>query len=281
MKRFSLNKCWLLSGLLFFCLNVEWADAELGAESKKLATEDAPLVGEEVMEFNLGYSFNRSTKQWGTNWETTHREELTEHWIEPTLTYGLTKDFDVWLSAGYANLEDLESDPSHGGGVTDLDFGLKWGLIQDDSKALYLSWLNGFTAPVGRYETENHLGPGGRFWRYNSAVVLTKGLWERWVWDFETFGSLAFGEHRENERGTIGINTALGYALFESVQPEIELNYEHGFMRKDHDADVLAITAGLICPIEKWSLIVGLGAQQGIAGRCEDKKNERVVDDHL
>jgi hypothetical protein len=52
-------------------------------------------------------------------------------------------------------------------------------------------------------------------------------------------------------------------------------------MRKDHDADVLAITAGLICPIEKWSLIVGLGAQQGIAGRCEDKKNERVVDDHL
>jgi len=273
-----LKGCWpLFAGLVLVCFNIKAGYAELGAASKKLATEDAPTVGNGVLEMNLGYTFSRATSSWGKDWETLHREELGEHWIEPAMTFGFTQDLDAWLSVGYADLRDLDSRPDNGGGVTNLDFGLKWGVIQDDERGLYLSWLNGFTAPTGRYETESHLGPGDRFWSYNTGLVLTKGFLERWVLDLETFGSLAFGEHRENDRGSLGVNTAVGYALFDYIQPEIELNYEHGFMRKDHDSDVLAVTAGVICPIEKWNLIVGLGAQQGIAGRCEDKKTSALL----
>jgi len=238
-------------------------------EHAKINTDDAAPVDPGHFELELGYSFTRAKRQWDDKWSEESRGLTREHAVELGLTYGLVENLDVGLGMGYADLYDRDSDLRDGGGVTDLGVGLKWRFYHNEDLKLSLAYLPGLTLPVGRESDSDRLGPSQEFWSLDQKLALSKD-WGRWTANADVGYSLPFGGKRGDARGTLESNLAVGYQLYDWLQPEVELNYAHDFVHKGHDSDLLAVTAGLVMPLsDRWRASVGV--QQAIAGRNADR----------
>lgn len=108
-----------------------------------------------------------------------------------------------------------------------------------------------------------------RFTSLYNGIAVSKDWTDRLTSNLDIGYACALGGHREGYRGTLSANAALGYHVTEWLQPEIELNYSHDLARGG-DSDLLAVTAGLIiCASDH--VRVGVGVQQGVAGRNADQ----------
>jgi len=244
-------------------------------ECAKLNTEDAVPVRPGEYELGFAYSFTRAARQWGNHWDGQNRGLMQEHAFEVTLTRGVVENLDMGISLGYADIYDRDDVAGYGRGLMDMSIGAKWRFYHDEDLELSLAYLPGITVPTGRRSNSNHIGPSQEYWSIDQKLALTK-FWGRWTMNADLGYSLPLGEDADGARGMMDSNVALGYQVYAWLQPEIELNYAHDFVRGDHDADALAVTAGLIMPLgESWRLDVGV--QKSIAGRNSDRGMAGIV----
>jgi hypothetical protein len=147
--------------------------------------------------------------------------------------------------------------------VTDLELSAKWRFYHDAASGLSIAYVPGLALPTGSRSVSD------RFASLYNGVALTKDWTDRLTSDFDLGYACPFGGPREAHRGTLSANAALGYHVTPWLQPEIELNYAHDFVRGG-DSDMLAVTGGfIICASEHLRL--GVGVQQGVAGRNADR----------
>jgi len=250
-------------------------------EHAKLNTEDATPVDPGHFELEFAYSFTRATRQWDDHWSGENRGLMREHGFEVGLTYGVVENLDVGFGVGWADIYDRDYDaddiagPHYGRGATDLAIGAKWRFYHNEERGLSFAYVPGLTVPTGRRSNRNHIGPSQEFWSFDQRLAMSKD-WGRWTMNADLGYSLPFGSRRDDARGTLDANLAVGHQLYEWLQPELELNYAHDFVHRGGDADVVAVTGGVIMPLsESWR--VETGVQHAIAGRNADQATAAMV----
>lgn len=237
-------------------------------EHSKLNTQDADPLGEGAwqLQFNLGYS--RSTRQWDSSWKDEPRARSYEWGNQEVLTYGVADELDLGIGLGYAGLADDDAGLESGHGLSDLAVSGKWRFFEKEDSGFAAAYLPTLTVPVGKASTTDRLGPSQEFWSLDTRFAVVKDWSNRWSANFDSGYVAVFGD-RGDSRGSISANGAVNYRLFPWLQPEVELNYGHDFIRDDRDADVVAITVGADLPVSD-RVCARAGAQRGLAGRNAD-----------
>jgi len=244
-------------------------------ECAKLNTEDAMPVGPGEFELEFVYSFSRASRQWSDHWRGENRGLAREHDFELGLTYGVVENLDIGVGLGYADMYDRDDPAGYGRGLMDVGIGAKWRFYHNEALDLSLAYLPGITIPFGRRSGSDHIGPSQEFWSIDQKLAMSK-FWDRWNLNADVGYSLPLGEDADGARGTLDSNVALGYQLYDWLQPEVELNYAHDFVTGDSDSDQVALTAGLIMPIsDTWRVDVGL--QHSLAGRNSDRGTTAIL----
>jgi len=247
-------------------------------EHGKINTGDATPVEPGHYEVQTGCSYSRSKRLWDRDGDTQGRALTREHSVSLELAAGVADDFDVGIASSYDWLRDDENDyddadgelgPRRGSHFGDLGFGARWRFLNLENRSLQMAYIAGFTAPTGSHDTSREMGTSERFWSFDQSLVATKD-WGRWTANAEAAFSLPFGEHRDDDRGTLGLNLAAGYQALTWLQPELEVNYEREYERNEYDPETISGTAGVIMPLTGM-VSVKAGAQQGLWGRNADK----------
>ena len=159
--------------------------------------------------------------------------------------------------------------PSTGRGFTGMKVSGRYRFYSNEKRRLEIAYMAGMTIPTGSGSGQNDIGVSQEFWSLEQAVVINKD-WERWTINGDIGFSLPMGNKRENARGSLSIDLALGYQIVPWLQPELELNYSHDYLADADHAQMLAMTAGLVMPINE-TLYVNIGVQQGVWGKNADK----------
>ena len=232
-------------------------------EHAKLGTQDATPLDPGCWEIDFAYALERSHRAFDNSWGQTGRPTLREREFSTSIQYGLVPDVAIGIAVGHANVADRGEEHLRAGGVTDLGLFAKWRFYNDEAAGLSMAYVPALTLPTGSRRVSDGFAS-----LYN-GVALTKDWTDRLTSDFDLGYSFPFGGPRDGYRGTLSADVALGYHVTQWLQPEVELNYGHDFVRSG-DSDLLAVTAGLIvCANDHLRL--GVGVQQGIAGRNADK----------
>jgi hypothetical protein len=176
---------------------------------------------------------------------------------------------DLSVGSGYTWLEDKDSGLAAGHGIADTSLSAKWRFFEDEQDGLGVAFVPTFTMPTGRKSTANRLGPSQNFLTMDTRFALVKDWSERWSSNVDIGYVIPFGD-REDYRGSLGANVAVGYHLLSRFQPELELNYNRDFIAGSQDADRIAVTVGADMPFSDRVCVRG-GVQQGIAGRNTDQ----------
>lgn len=214
-------------------------------------------------EIDFGYELERARHSFDNSWGHTGRPTLREREFDTAIQYGLVPGLAIGIAAGHSNVLDRNEEHVMSGGVTDLTLAAKWRFYNDAASRLSIAYVPALTLPTGSRSVSD------RFASLYNGVALSKDWTDRLTSDFDLGYAYPFGGPREGYRGTLSADAALGYHVTRRLQPEIELNYAHDFVRGG-DSDMLAATAGLIvCASDH--LRVAVGVQQGVAGRNVDK----------
>ena len=176
----------------------------------------------------------------------------------------MTDDLDLGVGLGYARLTDEASGLAAGNGLTDLAVSSKWRFFGKEGSGIAWAYVPTLTVPMGTSTSETRLGPSQEFWSLDTRFAIVKDWLNHWSMNGDIGYVAVFGDRGDN-RGSLGANGAVGYRLFPWLQPEVELNYNHTFIRADRDANVIAATLGAVMPISD-SLCVRAGVQHGITG---------------
>jgi len=245
-------------------------------EHAKINTADASPVDPGQFELETSFVYTRSKRAWDSSGSTHSRGLFREQTIGFSFTAGLVDNVDINISGGYSWLRDDDFD---GGGdepaslraddFTDLEVSGRYRFFHDEERNLEIAYIAGVTIPTGSRSGADRIGTSQEFWSFNQTLVATKD-WGQWTLNGDIGYSLPIGNKRQNARGTLNMDLALGYQVLPWLQPVVELNYSHNFMSGEDDAQVLAVTAGLIMPINDF-LRVTVGVQQGIWGENADK----------
>jgi hypothetical protein len=223
------------------------ADGEsVTCEHAKLATQDATPTDPGAWEFDIGYELERVHHRFDNSWGPAGRPVLREREVDVAVQYGLVPDVSIGIAAGYANVLDGGAAPAHAGGMTDVELSAKWRCYDDPESGLSIAYVPALALPTGNHTVSDRLTS-----------------------DFDLGYAFAFGGRREGYRCTLSADAALGYHVTQWLQPEIELNYAHDFVRGG-DSDVLAVTAGLIV-CANAHVRLGVGVQHAVAGRNADR----------
>jgi len=186
------------------------------------------------------------------------------------VTIGVAPNLDVGLGLDYVWLHEEDSDgPRRGRSIGDLSFGGRYRFYRSEALSLEIAYITGFTVPTGSRSDRDDLGTSQEFWSWDNAVALSKD-WGRWTANAELGFSLPFGEKRGEARGTLVANLAVGYQIFDWLQPEVELGYFRDYFESDDCADALALTVGLVMPVNDL-VRVNVGVQHGLWGRNADQ----------
>lgn len=248
----------------------EYSIAEVNCcEHSRLNTGDASPLGKGAvqLQFNAGYGY--SSRQWDASGNGIDRNRADSWEIGPVLTYGVRDDLDLGIGFGYAWLRDKDSGLQRGQGLTDVAVSAKWCFYEDKDLGLAMAYLPTLTIPTGEQSSATRLGPGQEFWSLDTRFAVVKDWSERWSSNLDFGYESAFGD-REDFRGSLSANMALGYQFLPWLQPELELNYNHDLIANDRDADWVAVTAGVVLPVSEL-LCVRTGIQQAVAGRNTDQ----------
>ena len=243
--------------------------AAVRCEHGKLNTQDADPLGEGAwqLQFNLGYG--RSTLQWDSSWQEERRDRSYEWSNQEVLTYGVSDTLDLGLGLGYAGLADDDTGLESGHGLSDLAASGKWRFFEKEAWGMAVAYLPTLTIPVGKDSTTDRLGPSQEFWSLDTRFAVVKDWSERWSANFDIGYVAAFGKGAGCP-GSFSANGAVGYQLLRRLQPEVEMNYSHDFVREGGDADLVAMTVGFDMPFSDRVCARG-GVQHGLAGRNADR----------
>lgn len=254
------------------------AAEEISVEHGKINTADASPVDPGHFELEPSFSYTRSERAWDASGHSHGRELFREQNIGLSFTAGLVENADLNISGGYSWLKDNDNDfdegddligPSRGEDFTDLEVSGRYRVFNNEEIHLETAYIAGMTIPTGSSSDLDAIGTSQEFWSFNQTLVATKD-WGRWTLNGDIGYALPIGNKRENARGTLNSDVALGCQILPWLQPEVELNYSHDYLENEDDAQMLAVTAGLVMPVNE-TLRVNLGVQQGVWGENADK----------
>ncbi|MBI5583016.1 MAG: transporter [Deltaproteobacteria bacterium] len=246
-------------------------------EHGKLNTADASPVEPGSLDVEFGYGYTWAKNAWDRDGKSRSRGLREEHSLGLTrsnfpwgVTVGVFQDFDLSLGLEYLWLFDGDQlNPTRGQGMSDLGLGARYRFLNWAEYHLEAAYIVGLTIPTGNSADGHSLGTSQDFWSWENVLVVTKD-WGSWTANADLGYSLPFGEKRGPARGTFSANLALGYQIFPWLQPEVELNYTRDFATEGDPGENLAVTAGLVLPINDL-LRVNLGVQHSIWGRNSDQ----------
>jgi hypothetical protein len=254
----------------------EAAESGLVIEHAKLNTADASPVDPRHVELEFGYSNTWARHAWDTDGDSHGRGLAREQALGLALTVGIVQNLDVSVGLDYLWLHDSESDSATtGDDIGDLGVSGRYRFFSSEQHRIEAAWISGLTAPTGSRSNERELGSSQEFWSWDNSLVLTKD-WTRWTMNAEVGWSQPFGEKRGDDRGTLSANLAAGYQLLAWLQPVIELNSGREFEAGEDDATSVAVTFGLVMPINDC-LRVNLGLQQGVWGENTDRATTALL----
>jgi hypothetical protein len=257
---------------------------EAGPEHGKINTPDASPVDPGHFEIESSYTYLHSKRFWDNSGNTHTRGLAREQSLGLTVTAGVIENFDVAVGGSYGWLKDKDNafdpddadfGPQKGHDFGDLEISGRYRFYESKEHSLSLAYIGGFTLPTGSSSNREEIGTSQEFSSFNQTLVASKD-WGKWTANADIGYALPFGDKRENARGTFNADAALGYQYLPWLQPELELNFGHDFLTDEKDSQVLAVTAGLVMPIND-RLRVNLGVQQGLWGRNNDKETTLSV----
>ncbi len=260
------------------------ASEESAVEHGKINTADASPVDPGPFEIEPSFAYTRSERRWDSGGHAHGRGLLRERNIGLSFTAGLVENVDVNLSTGYSWLQDNDNDfdgdgeligPSRGEDFTDLELSGRYRFYNNEERHIEIAYIAGVTVPTGSSSDQDEIGTSQEFWSFNQTVAATKD-WGKWTLNGDVGYALPIGNKREAARGTLQADVALGYQVKAWLQPELELNYSRDLLANEDDAQVLAVTVGLIMPLDA-TLRVNIGVQQGIWGENADKATTLVT----
>ena len=237
------------------------------ARHQKINTQSATVVESGHMEVDLNYLYidqigtksGAFSNAFGTTRQT--RSKMRYHQAMLAVTYGLMDTMDITARIGWADIKDRENPygDSHGKGLTDLEITLK-NVFYENEQGVRLAYVAGFGIPTGKASRTNHLRIGKKYWSFIQQLVLTRDINEQWTMNADVGYRLPFGRTRDayapefgrrmhKTRGTLDGNVALGYTGIDILQPVVELNYAHEFLKSDSGSDLLGFTLGAIVPL--------------------------------
>ncbi len=251
--------------------------ADASPEHSKINTLDASPVDPGHYEIETAYAYTRAYRAWDKDSSAHRRGFTSEQAVGVTVTAGLVTDLDVALSFGHAWIQDKDHDadddgvpgPKSGQGLGDLGISGRYRFFHSEEQALDLAYSGGFTLPSGTRGGDFDIGTSQAFWSFDQTLAASKD-WGAWTANAALGASLPLGGERGNARGTLTADVAGGYQILPWLQPEVELNYSREVIASGDDADLLAVTAGLVMPVHD-SLRLLLGVQQGVWGRNADQ----------
>lgn len=250
--------------------------SECSPERGKIGTADASPVDPGHVELEFGYSWSQARRAWDSDRNSEGRDLAREQAAGLAVTAGIVRDIDVSVCMDYLWVRDDGNDsPTTGDDLGDLSIGGRWRFLSVEDHAFEVAWISGFTMPTGREEDEHELGTSQGFWTWDNALAVSKD-WGRWTANGDVGYALAFGKDRDDARGTFTADVAAGYHVLDWLQPEVELNYGRDLVRNEADCESLAVTAGLVMPLNE-TVRVNTGIQQGVWGRNCDKVTSYVL----
>jgi hypothetical protein len=257
---------------------------EISIEHGKINTADASPVDPGHFELEPSFAYTRSERFWDESGHSHGRGLYREQNIGLSFTAGLVDNVDVNINGGYSWLKDNDNDfdgdgeltgPFRGEDFTDLEMSGRYRFYNDEERHLEIAYIAGVTIPTGNSSDQDEIGTSQEYWSFNQTLVATKD-WGRWTLNGDIGFALPIGNKRENARGSFNADLALGYQALPWLQPEVELNYGHEMLTDENDEQVLAVTAGLVMPIND-TLRVNVGVQQGLWGESTDKSTTLVT----
>lgn len=257
---------------------------DIAVEHGKINTADASPVDPGHFEMEPSFSYTRSERTWDSGGHAQGRGLFRDQTIGLSFTAGLVENVDVNLSTGYSWLKDNDNDfdedgelfgPSRGEDFADLEVNGRYRFYSNEERHVEIAYIAGLTIPTGNSSDQEGIGTSQEFWSFNQTLVATKD-WGQWTLNGDLGYALPIGNKRDDARGTLSADIAVGYQLKSWLQPEVELNYSRELLANEDDAQVLALTAGLIMPLNE-TLRVNVGVQQGIWGENADKATTVVT----
>jgi hypothetical protein len=251
-------------------------EAALAIEHAKLGTADASPVDPRHVELEFGTSGTWGRHAWDADGDVHGRGSVREQALGLAVTVGVVENLDVGVGLDYLWLHDDDSDSATtGNGIGDLAVGGRYRFFSSEKQGIEAAWITGVVAPTGSRSDEHELGCSQEFWSWDNSLVLTKD-WTCWTMNGEVGWSQPFGEKRGDDRGTLSANHATGYQLLPWLQPVVELNCAHELDVGADDATLVAVTAGLVMPLNDC-LRLNLGVQQGIWGENADRATTAML----
>ena len=262
---------------------VSASEEDEGIEHGKINTADASPVDPGHIEVEPSYSYTQATRFWDNHGNAHDRGRADEHAAGVSVTVGVFNNFDVNVSGQYLWLRDKENDfdedgdlgPENGNNFGGLDISGRYRFLENKELGLEMAYIAGFTIPTGSNSDQNEIGTSQQYWNFNQMLVATKD-WGKWTANFDIGYALPLGDKREDARGTFQSDLAAGYQVLPWLQPEVELNYSRDFFAYIDDSEVLAMTIGLVMPINK-QLRINTGVQQGLWGQNADKATSVIA----
>jgi hypothetical protein len=242
------------------------APSGVAPEHGKAATADASPVDPGVLEAEVGYEPTWNNRGGRAGFD--RSEPGQAHSFAAALTYGVAPDVDLNVSGGFGSvydaghLHDDGSAPSRGSGVSDVAFGARWRFLNLSAQALELAATADAIAPSGSRCSPTRIGLSQEYWSARGALVASKDLGAV-TSNLELGLEAPVAGDAGGLRSVFQANGAVGYQVTGWLQPEVELNYEAAI---GLDAQVLAVTAGLVAPFGDGHRLVG-AVQQGVWGR--------------
>jgi hypothetical protein len=162
--------------------------------------------------------------------------------------------------------EDTTEGPTHGFEWGDLGVAGRWRFYDSAEKKLEISYIATVFAPTGRRSNLDHLGASQGYTSLDNSFAFTKdiGRWNSTV-NLGYNSPLAHWERTNHYYGTTHANFAVGYQVFNWLQPEVELVYLHDFGGHGQTANLASVVLGLIMPLGEH-LRLELGIQQDVLG---------------
>lgn len=287
MSHPSFSTAIALACLLGFVPAVQAATTEsdeVTIEHGKINTADASPVDPGHFELEPSFAATRSERYWDAGGHSHGRGLYREHNIGFSFTAGLVDNVDVNINGGYSWIKDNDNDfdgdgdltgPFRGEDHTDLEISGRYRFYHNEAQHLEIAYIAGVTIPTGNSADQDEIGTSQEYWSFNQTLVATKD-WGRWTLNGDISFALPIGSKRESARGTLNANLALGYQILPWLLPEVELNYGRDLLADEDDGQVLAVTAGLVMPIND-TLRVNVGVQQSVWGENADKATTVVT----
>lgn len=256
---------------------IEGEEQQIEIVQTKLSTENARPAKPGEVQIKFLYLWRVANKREGKNWHQKNRGFKQEQDLNLNFVFGVVPNLEFSTNMSYQYLtnktnvdpDDHVEGPDKGEGLSTLPISFKWRFYENKKHKFAFAYLPGFTVPTGPNEKLDKIGLTQTYASFDETLVFTKN-WKRTTASVDTGYSLPFGLRRDDRRGTLTSNFAVGYQIFKHLQPEIEINYKHRFYASITDSNSFAVTAGLLIPFYPRLLLMA-GAQQVLFGNNTDQ----------